>query len=235
MTDRGKIITIYTVVGILSVGVLATSFWIRGSRDNRFGSPIADKIGGDVAEDFGSLEKDLFLTNQDSREVKLSELKNKVWVATNFFATCPYCLETASEDLKSLYQEFSSDPDFHMVSISIDPATDGLEQLQEYARVMGAESGNWWFLRGEEKAIHDYLEKEMGFMKVVRNQVPPAKNRFSHDRALLVFDGWKCVKKRDLQFARTQGEKVRDRYFQDVRKSILKSLASRDSPTTGNP
>ena len=83
MTDRGKIITIYTVVGILSVGVLATSFWIRGSRKSRFVSPIADKIGGDVVEDFGSLENDITLTNQDGEEVKLSELKDKVWVASN--------------------------------------------------------------------------------------------------------------------------------------------------------
>ncbi len=235
MTDRGKIITIYTVVGILSVGVLATSFWIRGSRKSRFVSPIADKIGGDVAEDFGSLENDLTFTNQDGQVVKLSELQGKVWVATNFFATCPYCLETASEDLKSLYQEFSPNSNFHVVSISIDPETDKLQQLKAYARVMGAESRNWWFLRGEEKAVHEYLEKEMGFMKVVRNQVPPAKDRFSHDRALLVFDGWKCVKKRDLQFARTQGDKARDRYFQDVRKSILKSLASRSSPPVESP
>ena len=71
MTDRGKIITIYTVVGILSVGVLATSFWIRGSRKSRFVSPIADKIGGDVVEDFGSLENDLTFTNQDGQVVKL--------------------------------------------------------------------------------------------------------------------------------------------------------------------
>ena len=44
MTDRGKIITIYTVVGILSVGVLATSFWIRGSRKSRFVSPFVKVV-----------------------------------------------------------------------------------------------------------------------------------------------------------------------------------------------
>ncbi|MBP36775.1 MAG: SCO family protein [Roseibacillus sp.] len=234
MTDRGKIITIYAVVAILSVSVLATSFWIRESRKRRF-SPIADGIGGDLVEDFGSLENDITLTNQDGEEVKLSDLKDKVWVASNFFATCPYCLETASQDLKGLYQEFSPDSNFHVVSISIDPENDKLQQLKDYARVMGAESRNWWFLRGEEKTVHEYLEREMGFMKVVKNKVPPAKDRFSHDRALLVFDGWKCVKKRDLQFARRQGAQVRDRYFQNVREIIMKSLANRSSPTPTSP
>ena len=234
MSDRGKIITIYVVVAILSVAVLGTSLWLRESRKRRF-TPIADKVGADVAEDFGRLEKDLVLTNQEGKEVKLSALQDKVWVATNFFATCPYCLQTASEDLKALYAEFSEDPAFHMVSISIDPESDQLEQLRDYARVMEADSSNWWFLRGEEKAVHEYLEKEMGFMKVVKNKVPPAKNPFSHDRGLLVYNGWKCVKKRDLQFARPQGERVKDYYFQDVRKSILKSLADRGASASTNP
>ena len=226
MTDRTKIIFIYVIVAVLSTVVLGTSFWLRESRKEMF-TPMVTDAGGEVAEDFGSLEKDLVLTNQEGEEVKLGDLRDKVWVATNFFATCPYCLETAAQDLRSLYQEFSEEDDFHVVSISIDPETDQLEQLQDYASAVDADSNNWWFVRGEEKVIHDYLEKEMGFMKVVKNKVPPAKTRYSHDRSLMVFNGWQCVKKRDLQFARSQGEKVRERYYQDVRQSILKGLAGR--------
>ena len=226
MTDRTKIILIYTVVAVLSATVLGTSFWLRESRKRRF-TPIVADAGGEVAEDFGSLAKDLALTNQEGEVINLSDLQDKVWIATNFFATCPYCLETAAEDLRSLYNEFSAEDDFHVVSISIDPETDQLEQLQDYASAVDTDSSNWWFVRGEEKVIHDYLEKEMGFMKVVKNKVPPAKTRYSHDRSLMVFDGWQCVKKRDLQFARSQGEKVRESYYQDVRQSILKGLASR--------
>ena len=235
MTDRKKIISIYVVVAILSAGVLATSFWLRGVRERKF-VPIVDKIGGEVAEDFGSLERDLTLMNQEGKEVSLSQLKDKVWVATNFFANCPNCLLTAYEDLQGLYAEFGNDPNFHVVSISIDPENDQLEQLKQYAEKMKARSANWWFLRGEAGPGYEYLEKEMGFMKVVENDVPPATTPFSHDRALLVFDGWKCIKKRDLQFARTKGENVRDHYFQDVRKSIMKSLAARPGEAEGeNP
>ena len=75
--------------------------------------------------------------------------------------------------------------------------------------------------------IHAYQEKERWFLKVGKNLVPPAKTSYSHDRSLMVFNGWQCVKKRDLQFARSQGEKVRERYYQDVRQSILKGLAGR--------
>ena len=226
MSDRGKIILIYVIVAVLSTAVLGTSFFLRESRKRRF-TPIVTDAGREVAEDFGSLENDLVLTNQEGAEVSLSALREKVWVATNFFATCPYCLETAAEDLRALYREFSDESDFHVVSISIDPETDQLEQLQDYASAVEADSSNWWFVRGDEAVIHQYLEKEMGFMKVVKNKVPPAKTRYSHDRSLMVFNGWQCVKKRDLQFARSQGEKVRESYYQELRQSILKGLASR--------
>ena len=222
MTDRAKIITIYVVVAILSAGVLGTSFWLRNLRKERF-APDFDNVGGDTADDYGSLEKDLTLINQKGEQVKLSELKDKVWVVNNFFASCPNCQVTASDDLKELYDEFGSDPNFHLVSITINPEVD---DLQSYADAMGANEKNWWFLRGEVSEVYEYLEKEMGFMKVEKNK-PPATELFSHDRALLVFDGWKCVKKRDLQFARTQGEVVHKAYFKDVRASILKSLAAR--------
>ncbi len=145
-------------------------------------------------------------------------------VVNYFFASCPNCQVTASDDLKELYDEFGSNPDFHLVSITINPEVD---DLQSYADAMGAKEQNWWFLRGEVSEVYEYLEKEMGFLKVTKNE-PPASELFSHDRALLVFDGWKCVKKRDLQFARTQGEVVHKAYFKDVRGSILKSLAARN-------
>lgn len=223
MTERGKIISIYVVVAILSVGVFVASFWLRESRKRKF-SPVAEDLGGEEAQVFGTLEKDLVLTNQDGEEVALSELKDKVWVASNFFASCKYCLATASEDLNQLYKEFGSDPDFRMVSITINPKDDSVAQLKSYADHMEAKSGNWWFLRGDEKTVHEYLEKEMGFLQVVRNE--DSVDLFSHDRSLLVYNGWTCVKKRDLQFARTKGDQVREIFYQDVRTSIMKSLAS---------
>lgn len=223
MTDRGKIITIYVVVAVLSIGVLATSFWLREVRRRSFGTHGSNfgEVGRTEPVDYGALEKDLVLTNQKGEEVKLSDLKEKVWVVTNFFAACPFCQSTASGDLKELYGEFGTNPDFHIVSITINPDAD---DLQAYADMMGASDRNWWFLRGDEKEVHEYLEKEMGFLKVTKNE-PPSKSLYSHDRSLLVFDGWKCVKKRDLQFARTKGEAVHKAAFQEVRASILKSLA----------
>ena len=70
MTDRNKIILIYAVVAVLSIAVLGTSFWLRESRKRRF-TPIVADAGGEVAEDFGSLAKDLVLTNQEGKEVSL--------------------------------------------------------------------------------------------------------------------------------------------------------------------
>lgn len=234
MTDRAKIITIYVVVAILSAGVLGTAFWIRTERARTFAAPEFGDIGKKVVDDFGTLEEDLVLTNQNGDTVKLSDLKDKVWVATNFFAQCDQCLKTSSGDLQKLYQEFRDNPDFHIVSITVNPEQDDVAQLKLYAQALNADPKNWWFVRGPEEQVHEYVEKEMKFMKVERN--PPDSIRpFSHDLGVQVYDrGWKRVKKRDLHWAALQGKEVHDAFFEEVRSSIKSSLAEQDSQSAGD-
>ncbi len=229
MTDRVKIVGIYVVVAILSAGVIGVSMWIREARKRAFPEPLYVDYGKETAEDFGSLEKDLLLTNQDGEEVRLSDLKDKVWVATNFFAACPNCLATSSDDLKRLYEEFGSNPDFHIVSITINPEEDTVSQLKAYADALNADSRNWWFLRGPVEQVWEYVETEMKFLKVMKNP-PESVDRFSHDRGLQVYArDWKRVKKRDLHYARAQGEAAHRAYFEEVRATITDSLVASES------
>lgn len=225
MTDRAKIITIYTVVTILSVGVIATSLYIRNIRVNAYGSAedFADIDKQDAkAEDWGELEADLELVNQDGEAVKMSDLKDKVWVAHNFFASCPECALTSARDLKDLYKEFGENPDFHIVSISINPA-DQVEELKKYADKLEAESSNWWFLGGSEEVVHRYVEKEMKFMRVRRT--PNGDRAFSHDLGLQVYaKDWKRVKKKDLHYAASESTTVYEASFQEIRDTIKEAL-----------
>jgi cytochrome oxidase Cu insertion factor (SCO1/SenC/PrrC family) len=223
------------VVGVLSAGVLGTSLWIRGLRQKTFQPEEFVEVGKEVAEDFGSIENDLELVNQDGETVALSELKEKVWVATNFFAACPNCLATSSQDLKKLYEEFRGNPDFHVVSITVNPAEDTVEKLKMYADALEADTRNWWFLRGPAEAVHEYVEKEMKFMKVFKNP-PEASQAYSHDYGIQVYArDWKRVKKRDLHYARAQSEVAHDAFYEEVREAIEKSLAAKAGGTESEP
>ena len=96
---------------------------------------------------------DFQLLERSGRAFGLSDLRRKVWVANLFFAhctdTCP--LETA--EMAKLQAEFAGEPEFRLVSISVDPERDTPQVLARYADQNGADSGRWLFLTGHKETI----------------------------------------------------------------------------------
>ena len=98
--------------------------------------------------------------------MKISDLKDKVWIAAQFFAECPNCATRNGDHLVKLYQKYQDNPDFHVVCVSVDPEMDDIERLQQYATNLNADISNWWFLTGSREKLHSYMEKEMKFLSV---------------------------------------------------------------------
>ena len=223
MSDKAKIILIYVVVVLVSAGVIGTSMWIRGNRKAAFQS-----VGVERPEVLMTLEEDLTATNQEGKQVSLSALKGKVWIGTEFFASCPQCAKRNYNDLLKLYAEFKDDPNFHMVCITVDPDTDGVEELQAYAEALEVDTANWWFLTGPKEEIHGYLRHQMKFMDIRERVDPDAialEGRFAHDLGIEVFrPGWELVDKADLAWAAQEGEEVHAEMFENVRARIAKEL-----------
>jgi hypothetical protein len=54
--------------------------------------------------DWFAIATDLTAINQDGKtQVKLSDLKGKVWIAAEFFAVCPHCAVRNGEELKKIH------------------------------------------------------------------------------------------------------------------------------------
>jgi protein SCO1/2 len=101
---------------------------------------------------------DFTLTDQNGQPFGLSNLKGKVWVADFFYATCPGPCPMLTARLAQVEKDVSDIPDFHLVSITVDPESDTPEVLKTYAeRFKGG--ANWSFCTGEKdtiyKLIHD--------------------------------------------------------------------------------
>jgi cytochrome oxidase Cu insertion factor (SCO1/SenC/PrrC family) len=228
MSDKTKIITIYGLVVLISAVVIGSAMWIRSARKEAFGKPIAVDVGRENPAVLMTLKKDLTATNQEGREVSLSELKGKVWIAMQFFASCPQCAKRNYEDVTKLYAAFRDDPNFHLVCITIDPDTDGVEELQAYAEALDADSSNWWFLTGPREELHAYMGQELKFMDI-RERTDPAsiaaEGRYAHDLGLEVYGpGWNMLDKADLAFAATQGQAAHDKLYEEVRARITTEL-----------
>ncbi|MFV8440946.1 SCO family protein [Flavobacterium sp. LB2P44] len=99
------------------------------------------------------------LLNQDNKKVNNETYKGKVYVLEFFFATCPTICPKMNESLLVLEKTFFGNPNFEIVSITIDPEHDTSEVLKEHAKLLGVKSSNWNFLTGDKAYIFNLANK----------------------------------------------------------------------------
>jgi protein SCO1 len=191
MKRTPTLILFYSAVAIICVAIVATAFWIRRGFPEPDLKTVVNTGRGKMDQWF-PIEKDLNAINQDEQQVKLSDLRGKVWIAAEFFAVCPHCAARNGAELREIYDLFKDHPDFHIACISVDPETDTPEKLADYAEALSAETKNWWFLNaGNAKETHQYLENELKFFGVHERTDPleiEANGRYAHDLGFLLVD-----------------------------------------------
>lgn len=122
-----------------------------------------DKVSGSNEVDdklvkLGAVPK-FELTNQDNQKITNETYKGKVFVLEFFFATCPSICPKMNANMLILQNAFFGNPNFGIVSITIDPLHDTPEVLKEHAKVLGVKSSNWNFLTGDKEYIYNLSNK----------------------------------------------------------------------------
>jgi protein SCO1/2 len=237
MNRKSTITIFYVGVALLSVAILGLAFFIR-SRLPKPELPPVVQTGGERLDQWFPIERDFFATNQEGEQVKLSDLRGKVWVVAQFFAVCPHCAERNGAELREIYDRFKNHPDFHMVCITVDPETDDVAKLGEYAASLGAETGDWWFLTaGDVKATHRYLEDELKFFGI-RERTDPldvqAQGRYAHDLGLLLVNReFNVIGKWPLAEARSeQGRQLDPDLYENLKAEMHSRIAAELEQTT---
>jgi protein SCO1 len=96
------------------------------------------------------------LTDQAGRTFGTRELTGKVWVADFVFTACQQACPLLSQRMQELGRRTRHlGPDFHLVSISVDPENDTPARLAEYGARYGANPLSWSFLTGPVEAIQN--------------------------------------------------------------------------------
>jgi protein SCO1 len=229
MSRTAKIVSIYAVTALASAAILWVAFWVRSGLIERE-KPFVVNMGAEMQETMFAIERDLEATNQTGQGVKLSDLKGKVWVVAEFFAVCPHCAMRNGQELRDLLNEFSGNKDFHLTCISIDPETDNVEKLKEYASALNADANNWWFLTtGDNAKAHAYMEETMKFFKI-KQRIDPAdiesNGKYAHDLGLaLVNKNFEVVGKWPLADARKTDPALYESLKKDMYEKIRAELA----------
>ncbi len=218
---------IYAAAIALSAAILSVSLWLRRGFELR--EHVAVNTGAERVTTLFPIREDLQGWNQTGEEIKLSQLKNKVWVIAEFFAICPHCAVRNGAELTELVKRYGADPNFHVVCISIDPVNDDVARLQDYAKALGADAKNWWFVttRDEQKA-HRYMDQVMKFFSVKPRTDPvdiESNGRFAHDLGLAVINkNFEMIGKWPLMDAKNSDPELYQKLKSDMHARIDEEL-----------
>jgi len=97
---------------------------------------------------------DFELTDQNNKKITNKDMLGKVYLVEFFFSKCPTICPVMNSNMKTIEKQVSN-PDFGIISISIDPENDSPEALKLHANKIGVKSPNWHFLTGDR----DYIGK----------------------------------------------------------------------------
>jgi cytochrome oxidase Cu insertion factor (SCO1/SenC/PrrC family) len=138
------------------------------------------------------LETDLEAVNRTGEKVSLGQLRGKVYVAGYQYTDCPAgCLGLAAI-MKMLEEEFGDDPQFRLVSISVNPAGDTPEKMDAWVKEKGVDSPDWWFLTGDPEAFAKYMISKFKFYateEITDPALVATQGPYAHDQRLAIVDG----------------------------------------------
>jgi protein SCO1/2 len=94
--------------------------------------------------------------NQEGAIITNDDVEGKVYVADFFFTSCPTICPIMKKQMLRVYETFQHEPDFKILSHSIDPTYDTVALLKDYSQRLGIEDASTWhFLTGDRERIFE--------------------------------------------------------------------------------
>ena len=166
----------------LGLGLILGTGCSRESAAGHSGSlarPADDDWVGPRLAEFAMIER-------SGREVDQAQLAGRVAVLDFVFTTCAGPCPVMSASMSAL-QDDLADTDVQLVTVTVDPQTDTLEVLGEYADRFGADPERWLFLRGDDAQL-----EALASSVALAFQVDPTADvgfQVAHSTRFVVVDG----------------------------------------------
>lgn len=154
---------------------------ILGNRE-----PVTKNVNGQQVTDtiYQTIPAFKFV-NQYGDTITDKSLNGKIYVADFFFTTCPDICPVMHRNMLPVYNEFKTNPDFKIISHSIDPKHDTVPVLKRYADKLGVTGNGWWFLHGSKDETYTIAKSYL---------VSVQEERHVHDGYFILVDKQKRVR-----------------------------------------
>lgn len=123
----------------------------------------------------------------DGKWVTEREVLGKVVVVEYFFTTCKGICPKMNRNMQDVYRTFKDHPDFLIMSHTVDPDTDSVARLRQYADSMGADISDWWFLTGSKTTLYKSA-RESYLLDSQENSSKNISDQFIHTQFFALVD-----------------------------------------------
>lgn len=138
---------------------------------------------------------DFSFKNQDNKTITQKDIEGKVFVAEYFFTTCQSICPIMNDQMQRVQKEFKGNSKVKILSFTVDPDVDTVEQMKHYSKQQHAVSGQWQFLTGKKEDLYSLARKSFFVLKPaeVENQGDVGSD-FIHTNNFVLVDQQKRIR-----------------------------------------
>lgn len=129
--------------------------------------------------------------NQDSVEITQDKFKDKIYVADFFFTSCTTICPVMHRNMKTIFDQYKSNPNVMFLSHTIDFKYDKPSVLKKYAQKLGVDVPQWQFVYGSKEEVYKLAEKD--YLVAVQED-KNATDGYVHQGWLVLIDKQKRIR-----------------------------------------
>jgi protein SCO1/2 len=138
---------------------------------------------------FGHTIGDFKFLNQNGKTLSSTDIDGKIWVAEYFFTTCGSICPKMNQQMKRVQSAFRGDDNLVILSFTVTPEIDTVEQMKKHADFLGAELPQWQLLTGDKKELYNLARKSFFLLKPAETEnMGDAGNDFIHTNNFVLVD-----------------------------------------------
>ena len=109
------------------------------------------------------------LTNQQGAIIINKNVEGKIYVANFFFTRCGSICPKMNNNLKKIADVFANNSGVMILSHTVMPEADSVDQLAIYGEIHGIDPKKWWLLTGDKNEIYTlarrsyFADEELGY------------------------------------------------------------------------
>jgi protein SCO1 len=131
--------------------------------------------------------RDFSFLDQNGDRISNKDVQGKVYVAEFFFTTCPGICPKMNTNLRPVYERYKNEPNFLILSHTVNPSTDSVARLKHYADSLGVDAKHWIFLTGQKDSL--YLAARLSYvLDDPKNSLNPIDEQFIHTQFFALVD-----------------------------------------------